>query len=96
MKRMSEKEKRELYTEALRKWGLAKQLVKTVEECGELIQECCKHNLNQGDHWQLVTEIADVEIMLEQVKKALKIKSDVEYMKEKKLQYLKGLVENGN
>ena len=47
-------------------YGLASQLNILQEELSELIQAVSKYR--RGDHYHILEEIADVEIMLEQVK----------------------------
>lgn len=56
------------YKVALRKNGLETQLVKAIEEMSELTKEICKIKCGQGSHAALADEIADVTIMLEQLK----------------------------
>lgn len=61
---MNESEVIRVYEIALEKWGKAAQIAKTVEECAELIVAIAK-NENVDD---ILEEMADVEIMLEQMK----------------------------
>lgn len=58
-------------------YGREHQIVKLAEECGELIRAICKYrltpmvdlvNCEKEPMYSLVDEIADVEIMIEQVK----------------------------
>ena len=60
----------ELYKKALSKWKTTSQMDMTIEECAELIQAIQKWkrsgSLNTRDH--VLEEMADVEIMLEQMK----------------------------
>ena len=66
---ISEEEKKEIYREAFREWGLEKQLDIAIEECAELIQAICKFKRKGGSELASVAEeIADVEIMIEQMK----------------------------
>ena len=74
---------------ALKKYGLAKQTIKCIEELSELQKELCKHSLGQGDREHLIEEIGDVEIMLEQMKIGLVIGSrELNEAKSKKLDRL--------
>ena len=63
--------KENLYREALDKWGADKQILKTGEECAEL-QHAIFRYLLSGDYSTaanaIAEEIADVEIMLEQLR----------------------------
>lgn len=58
---------------ALKKFGLEKQMIKCVEELSELQKELCKLSLEEGNLENTIEEIADVEIMLEQMKIGLNI-----------------------
>lgn len=49
-------------------YGLSHQLMKTVEELNELSLECAKSWEKKGITINLISEIADVEIMIEQLK----------------------------
>jgi len=86
----------ELYQKALEKWGRTKQLVVAVEEMAELIIEIC-HDLrgNRGDNSDAISEeIADNEIMLEQLKHVIFNNSFQVMMKKKsKLNRLRKIVE---
>jgi NTP pyrophosphatase (non-canonical NTP hydrolase) len=65
-----------LMREALARWGLAAQAGQTVEECAELIVALQKHtNRAPSAHTAALVadELADVEIMLAQMRMALGI-----------------------
>ena len=63
-------------------YGLTHQLMKTVEELNELALECAKSWEKKGITINLISEIADVEIMLEQIKHLAKIEpSDIDEVK---------------
>ena len=83
---------------ALRKWGFKLQLIVTIEELAELIHEITRlvrlkdtdERLNwtywNGEDVQpLAEEIADVELMLQQIKLQYNLFDDVKYWKKKKL-----------
>ena len=77
----------ELYEEAIRKWGRTSQMFMVLEEMAELQVEICKsfrhgiaHNIDK-----LSEEIADLEIMLAQLKVISKNETLVENWKKKKL-----------
>lgn len=75
-----------LYHRALEKWGKTKQLIVAIEEIAELIIEIC-HDLrgNRGDNSEAISEeIADSEIMLEQLKHVI-FNNPFQVMTKKKL-----------
>ena len=57
-------------------YGLNHQKIKLIEEMAELTQAICK-----GRDLSIIDEIADVEIVLEQVKYLMGINADVEAQK---------------
>ena len=85
-----------IYKQAIDKFGMDNQLLKVIEELAELQIEISKalnvHDFREGS---LIEEIADVEIMLEQLKLIFDCHDIIETVKEKKLKRLKGLIENG-
>lgn len=76
---------RELYLEAIKKYGEENQIKKAVEEMAELTKELCKNN----DPMHIAEEIADVEIMLEQLKLIYYCAFTVNVWRAKKLDRLK-------
>ncbi|MCL2665109.1 MAG: hypothetical protein FWE82_05805 [Defluviitaleaceae bacterium] len=65
--------------EALERWGLASQVGQAVEECAELIVALQKYINREPRHEaaeNILDEIADVEIMLAQIRFALGISDD--------------------
>lgn len=93
--RMSSVEKERIYYKARQKWGREAQRDMVIEECAELIKAICKKKRfpNQKEiQDNLVEEIADVEIMLEQLKLDI-CDSKFDLIKEEKLSRLKFLVE---
>jgi NTP pyrophosphatase (non-canonical NTP hydrolase) len=77
----------EIYNLAIKKWGVSSQMGVAQEECAELIKAISKwfRNIDNGEN--LEEEVADVEIMLEQ----LKIILDKDLIQEKKREKLKRL-----
>ena len=73
---------RDIMAAAVDKYGGARQLVKCCAELGELTQAICK--LFDGAQWSeddieaVVEEVADVEIMIAQVRMILAIDPDME------------------
>ena len=71
----------ERLTKILNHYGWKAQTLKCCEECAELIQALLK-----DDPKHIAEEVADVEITLEYVKEANKIRALVEQFKEMKIQ----------
>lgn len=81
-----------IYERAIKKWG-EMQIVKAMEEAAEFIQACSRRLLGKvDDKHNLEEEIADLEIMLEQVKLTCNVKL-IEEFKKIKLERLKKLLE---
>lgn len=57
----------EIFKAALDKWGADAQTVMIFEEMSELQKELCKHARGRDNVEQIAEEIADVQIMLEQM-----------------------------
>ena len=84
----------ELYREAIERYGEHRQLVKVCEELAELQQAICKRfDVSVGyerDGEEVVEEIADVEIMLEQLRVILRVDPEMEQRwRERKLNRLR-------
>lgn len=84
-----------LYKLAYDFWGQDAQLDMCVEECSELIQSICKYKRNEGNDINrlnalihMASEIADVEIMLEQLKLMMGVEGQVDIEKSYKLSRL--------
>ena len=79
-------------------FGEISQMIKTTEEMGELTRAISRLILQQGESDEQIEsnyneEIADVSIMLEQLKYTRHYKQElVDYWKEEKLKRLKGIV----
>ena len=74
---VSYEERETVYKAALHKWGTRAQLNVVIEELSELTKEVCK--LLRGNHNMdaLAEEIADVTIMLEQLRLMYGLDADV-------------------
>ena len=72
-------------------YGLNHQKIKLIEEMAELTQAICK-----GDENNIIEEIADVEILLEQVKHLMKINITMDVMKKFKINRQLKRIENEN
>lgn len=78
------------YKVALRKNGLDAQALKAVEEMSELTKEICKLGCGEGSQLALADEIADVTIMLEQLKLFYKVHDIVDEHIAMKIRRLQG------
>lgn len=82
-----------VYRQALYKWGSEAQITMVFEEMAELQKELCKYLRTENEDIEtksrIAEEIADVEIMLEQMKLLFKIENAVEKHKKLKIQRLK-------
>ena len=58
---------KDVFETALNKWGADAQTVMVFEEMSELQKELCKHARGADNVEQIAEEIADVQIMLEQM-----------------------------
>ena len=67
-----------------------------IEETSELLNAVCKLRRNRVNIDEVVTEIADVKIMLEQMEVMFDVESDVEKEKQRKLNRLKARLEQKN
>lgn len=82
---------RSLYERAIGAYGFREQLIKAVEELGELTQAMAKQLLEPSDanRSHVAEEIADVRIMLEQAEMILDIRAEATRWKYDKLKRLK-------
>ena len=79
----------EIYTKLLELYG-DNQIIIAIEELSELQKELCKSLRGNYNYDNIVEEIADVEIMLEQMKLYFNIlNKDLERMKEHKIERTK-------
>lgn len=93
---MNEIRKREIFSQAVKLWGETFQMNMAVEECAELIQAIMKFRRNKvvgNVKANLCEEIADVEIMLEQLRTILNEDVLIDNIKEEKLERLEKLME---
>lgn len=64
---MEKKKRIELYQKALSKWGEEPQLNMVYEEIGELLTALSRFKRGRANHSDIMTELADVSIMVEQI-----------------------------
>lgn len=81
------------YIEAIKTFGALPQMVVAIEECSELQKEIAKIIRKKGNLTNLAEEIADVEIMLEQLKLIFTIHDKVIEQKGEKIKGLKQTIE---
>lgn len=85
------------FVKSIEKWGLASQIAMLAEESSELTVACLHYlrTRKQSEAEQnLVEEIADVELMIDEIKFVLLLEDKVQAVREKKLkrleEYLRG------
>src|SRR3989304_5885399 len=62
------KQTKQLYNQAWERWGFSEQSLIVAEEFSELIKELSKYNRDIGNEKNILKEVADCEIMIEQIK----------------------------
>jgi len=87
-----------LYKQAVNLWGEDLQLRMAIEEMSELTQEICKLSRYETCNYpqiiqRIAEEVADVEIMLEQIKVMFNIFDEVYQFRNKKLERLAQMIE---
>lgn len=87
---MNQIDRTNLYAQAIQKWGKVNQMDMCVEECAELIQAInkFKRKVSAETIKDLCGEIADVEIMCEQMRGVLQKSGLIDNIKDEKLQRL--------
>lgn len=89
---MNDKEVKEILQKNINTFGQYTQMVKAMEECGELIRALSRIIIDQNaDVKNVCEEIADVEIMCDQLRLIFPSIS-IDDWKAKKLEKLKGVV----
>ena len=85
----------EVLQRALDTYGSTLQIVVMMEEMSELQKELCKYLRGRGSFEHIAEEIADVEIMLEQMKMLFCCTDDVRNERRRKVERLKERLDNG-
>lgn len=57
----------ELYKKAIETWGIEAQVFMVMEETGEMLNALAKANRGRSTKEEIITELADVSIMMEQM-----------------------------
>lgn len=79
-----------ILNKAIETYGVDAQLDMCIEEMSELTKEICKHKRGKNNHDEIVEEMADVYIMMEQLKIMINISpEDIELAKDIKLDRLR-------
>lgn len=78
-----------VYQQLINKFGTKNQCIVAIEELSELQKEICKQLRDIGNLENLAEEIADVEIMLEQLKIMFECDVLVEVRKKRKINRIK-------
>lgn len=87
-------DRQEVYRQARDVFGAEAQLVVALEELSEAQKEICKFLRGKGDPEHLAEEIADVQIMVEQVKMLCAIdESAAQAQMDNKIARLRGRIE---
>lgn len=64
---MTRQEEKTIMQDALTTWGIEAQEMMLIEECGELLNAVAKQHRHRMNHLDVITELADVSIMVEQM-----------------------------
>lgn len=75
-------------SQAIKQHGAPTQTIKAIEEMSELQKELCKHLADKNNVSEIAEEIADVEIMLTQMKLIFGCAFEVIEWKKKKIDRL--------
>jgi NTP pyrophosphatase (non-canonical NTP hydrolase) len=77
----------QIYAETLALYGESHQLVKLTEECGELVQALCKYFNKKSvkNKTNVIEEMADVEILIAQIKLLFKDENQFNEVKKSKI-----------
>lgn len=79
----------QIYLELIHKYK-EKQIIVAIEELSELQKELCKYLRDKYNEENLIEEIADVEIVLEQIKLYFNLdQNDIDKIKEQKIERTK-------
>ena len=92
---MTQEREAKILEGAIEKWGATAQVVVAIEELSELQKELCKYLRGRGSFEHIAEEIADVEIMLEQMKMLFFCTDEVRNVRRRKVERLKERLDNG-
>lgn len=86
--RISYEDRKRVYGKALCAYGMETQLTVAIEEMSELTKEICKTFRGQQNTEAIAEEVADVTIMMEQIRYILGINDEVCTMMDIKIERL--------
>ena len=92
---MTRQKRIELYVDVLKTFGRGAQVMVLVEECGELLSAIGKYLRERVTEEEVITELADVAIMVEQMAILFGL-PEFEAEKERKLMRLKRRIEDAD
>lgn len=92
LKSAKEAYRESVYKKAIEKYGETHQFVVAMEEMAELIKELSKRVRYGENRVGIIEEIADVEVVLDQIKAHLGVTRIVEELKEMKIERLSGVL----
>lgn len=95
MNHISYEERKAVYETAIEIWGVESQIWMALEEMSELQKEICKLRRGKRDLEALADEIADVTIMLEQLRLIFELNDQVSKHMDRKILRLKGRLDMG-
>ena len=84
---------KDIFRSAIETYGEVMQITVAFEEMSELQKELCKYLRGSGSKENIAEEIADVEIMMEQMKMIFNCETAVLQVREKKVKRLKERIE---
>lgn len=90
---LDEYTEKDIFRSAIDTYGEVMQINVAFEEMSELQKELCKHLRGSGSQENIAEEIADVEIMMEQMKMIFNCETAVLQVREKKVKRLKERIE---
>ena len=90
---MDEYTEKNIFRSAIDTYGEVMQITVAFEEMSELQKELCKYLRGSGSQENIAEEIADVEIMMEQMKMIFNCEAAVLQVREKKVKRLKERIE---
>lgn len=91
---MEERERISIYQQAIESWGIPNQVFMVMEETGEMLNALAKFNRKRSTESEILTELADVWILMEQMAVIFGW-DEFQAEKERKLQRLKQRIEDG-
>jgi len=84
----------DLIKKAVKTWENEHQVIMAIEELAELQKELTKYLCKRGDKVHIAEEMADVEIMLAQLKIIFNDEKEMEAAKARKMEKLRRLLED--